>query len=129
MISKERHRHRSTVGADESYSPVPGRTIATKRSALHVHDHDSSAVSLQRATDAAVDPSLLQIPEIWRFDGAKVAIEQLGPDGSYSPVDSSRFLPVTAKDILRWIVHEDSSDELEFERRVTEWARELRREK
>jgi hypothetical protein len=58
-----------------------------------------------------------------------LAIEQLGPDGSYSPVDSSRFLPVTAKDILRWIVHEDSSDELEFERRVTEWARELRREK
>ena len=71
---------------------------------------------------------MLQVPEIWRFDGASLVIEQLGPDGSYSPVKSSRFLPVTAADILRWIVHEDSSDELEFERRVTEWARELSRE-
>ncbi len=70
----------------------------------------------------------LQVPEIWRFDGANVVIEQLGPDGSYSPVDSSRFLPVAANDIMRWIVHEDSSDELEFERRLTEWAHELRRE-
>ena len=69
----------------------------------------------------------LRVPEIWRFDGESVVIEHLGPDGKYFPVESSQFLPVTAADILRWLVQEDSSDELEYERRLAEWARGLRR--
>lgn len=45
----------------------------------------------------------------------------------YAPVEASQFLPVTAAEILRWLVHEDSSDELDYERRLTEWARGLKR--
>jgi hypothetical protein len=50
-------------------------------------------------------------------------IEQLGQDGTYIPTDSSRFLPVRADEVLRWIRHEDLSDEIDWELRLREWAR------
>jgi Uma2 family endonuclease len=68
----------------------------------------------------------LQVAEVRRFDGKTVVIEQLGPDGRYLPADSSRFLPLSAVDILRWLVTEDSGDELAWERRLEEWAQTLR---
>jgi Uma2 family endonuclease len=67
----------------------------------------------------------LQVAEVWRFDGVSLAIEQLQEDGSYAPVESSRFLPLRAKEIRRWLVNEDSGDELAWERRLEEWARGL----
>jgi Uma2 family endonuclease len=121
--------------ADQCYYFTPDKIAADARARARKSEDIADYPNPDLAIEVDLSPSqidrpsiyaTLQVPEIWRFDGANVVIEQLGPDGSYSPVDSSRFLPVTAKDILRWIVHEDSSDELEFERRVTEWARELR---
>jgi hypothetical protein len=58
-----------------------------------------------------------------------VVIEQLQADGSYAPAESSRFLPVRASDILRWLIAEDSADEIAWERRLDQWARRLRRRK
>jgi Uma2 family endonuclease len=71
----------------------------------------------------------LQVAEVWRFDGASVVIEQLQADGSYAPAETSRFLPVRASDILRWLIDEDSADEIAWERRLDQWARRLRRRK
>jgi hypothetical protein len=51
----------------------------------------------------------------------------LQPDGRYKPVTASQFLPVTAAEIQRWLVHEEYTNELEFERRLTDWARGLSR--
>src|SRR5262249_42680834 len=34
----------------------------------------------------------LKVPEIWRFDGETCVIEHLRKDGTYAPVESSRFL-------------------------------------
>jgi Uma2 family endonuclease len=65
----------------------------------------------------------LKVPEVWRFDGESLVIERLGSDGTYFATDSSRFLPVRAAEILRWINQEDSSDELAWELRLREWAR------
>ncbi len=53
----------------------------------------------------------LQVAEIWRFDGEDVTIEQLREDGTYAVAEMSRFLPVKAVEIRRWIVEEDSSDQ------------------
>jgi Uma2 family endonuclease len=69
----------------------------------------------------------LRVPDVWRFDGEQVVIDQLQPDGCYTPVAASQFLPVNVAEIQRWLVHEDYTDELEFERRLTDWARGLSR--
>jgi Uma2 family endonuclease len=65
----------------------------------------------------------LKVPEVWRFNGESLVIEQLGQDGTYIPTDSSRFLPVRADEVLRWIRDEDLSDEIDWELRLREWAR------
>jgi Uma2 family endonuclease len=64
----------------------------------------------------------LNVAEVWRFDGVSLTIEHLQEDGSYASVESSRFLPLRAQDVLHWLVEEDSTDELAWERRLTEWA-------
>jgi len=69
----------------------------------------------------------LRVAEVWRFDGETVVIEQLQEDGSYASAESSRFLPLRAEEIRRWLVDEDSGDELAWERRLAEWARGLGR--
>jgi Uma2 family endonuclease len=66
---------------------------------------------------------VLKVPEVWRFNGESLVIEQLGQDGAYIPTDSSRFLPVRADEVLRWIRDEDLSDEIDWELRLREWAR------
>jgi Uma2 family endonuclease len=67
----------------------------------------------------------LRVPELWRFDGDEVTIEQLQDDGSYLKVKMSRFLPVKDIEIRRWIVDEDSSDQSALCRRLRTWARRL----
>jgi Uma2 family endonuclease len=69
----------------------------------------------------------LGIFEIWRFDGDVAVIEQLGPDGRYVAVERSAFVPVRAEHSRRWLVVEDSSDDLEWKDRLAEWANGLAR--
>jgi len=52
-----------------------------------------------------------------------VSIEQLGPDGTYSPALRSRFLPVQADDVTQWIFTEDSSSLVAWEQRLGQWIR------
>jgi Uma2 family endonuclease len=64
----------------------------------------------------------LRVVEVWRFDGDAAVIEHLQPDGSYAPAQRSRFLPIGPADIRRWLVEEDSSHRLTWERRLNQWA-------
>jgi Uma2 family endonuclease len=65
----------------------------------------------------------LEVPEFWRSRKRAVSIEQLGPDGKYSPVPRSRFLPVRSEDVTRWIFGEDSVGLVAWEERLREWVR------
>ncbi len=65
----------------------------------------------------------LQVPEFWRVRNNSVSIEQLGPDGTYVPVPRSRFLPVRAEDVTRWVFGEDSSSLVAWEERLRQWKR------
>ena len=65
----------------------------------------------------------LKVPEVWRFDGESFGIEHLKQDGTYASVESSRFLPVRAEEVYRWVAVEDSSDVLAWEQRLREWVR------
>ena len=65
----------------------------------------------------------LNVTEVWRFEESSLIIEHLQPDGTYSPSESSRFLPVRAEEVYRWAAVEDSNDELAWEQRLREWVR------
>jgi Uma2 family endonuclease len=66
----------------------------------------------------------LGVPEIWRFNGKGLVIEQLQPEGAYKSVDGSRFFPIVASDIRRWLV-EESTKSPAWDRRLLRWAQEL----
>jgi len=86
----------------------------------------SRVLSIPRKIDRPGIYAALQVAEVWRFDGKALVIEQLGPDGKYLPAESSRFLPLRADDVLRWLIAEDSGDEVAWEQRLEEWAMSLR---
>ncbi len=65
----------------------------------------------------------LKVAELWRFGEESLVIEHLTEDGTYAPAESSRFLPVRAEEVYRWVAVEDSSDELVWEERLRDWAR------
>jgi Uma2 family endonuclease len=67
--------------------------------------------------------AVLKVPEVWRFDGESVVIEHLQKDGSYAPVEASRFLPIRAEEVYRWVAVEDFRDALAWEQRLREWIR------
>ena len=66
----------------------------------------------------------LQVAEVWRFEGERqeLVIERLEDDGTYRAVDRSSFLPVSAAEIRRWVVAEDSADESAWARRLRAWV-------
>jgi len=65
----------------------------------------------------------LGVVEVWRYvNGQKLVIEHLQADGTYAPVEASRFLRISAADILGWLTAEDASRELAWSRRLNEWA-------
>ncbi len=65
----------------------------------------------------------LYVREIWCFDGASLRINHLQEDGTYAPAASSRYLPVRAEEVVRWVAQEDTNDESAWEHRLREWIR------
>lgn len=69
------------------------------------------------------------VTEVWRYvRGQKLIIEQRQPDGTYTPVDASRFLPIRAEEVLEWLTAEDASHEPAWNRRLNQWAMGLGRQ-
>ncbi len=64
----------------------------------------------------------LRVLELWIFDGQVVAIRHLGADDLYFDAGQSRFLPVRAEEVTRWIVAEDTRDKDAWEERLRAWA-------
>ncbi len=118
--------------ADLCYFLDLEKLAAVVRARLHksnkVDDYPNPDIAIEiDISPSQIDrPSVyraLAVSEVWRFDGHSLVIEVLGPDGSYKPVEFSRFLRVRTTEVVRWIVEEDFSDELEWESRLREWAR------
>jgi len=65
----------------------------------------------------------LRVTEVWRFDGETLTFEQLQEDGSYSPVKTSRFLPIRPEEVTRWITDDDVVNKTAWERRLRAWIR------
>lgn len=88
------------------------------------------AVEVDMSRPQADRPAIyaaLEVSELWIFDGERVTIQQLGADGSYVDTGRSRWLPVTALDVTRWLIAEDTSDLNDWEDRLRAWAESLPR--
>jgi hypothetical protein len=77
--------------------------------------------------DRSLIYATLGATEVWRWSGVRLAIDQLQPDGSYAPSESSRFLPIRAEVVTRWLTAEAPSNRVNWQRRVLQWAQELAR--
>jgi Uma2 family endonuclease len=123
--------------ADLSYYFDPEKIRMSRRAlklkSMDPADYPSSpdlAIEMDASRPKVDRPAVyaaLRAAEVWRFDGAEVTIEQLQPDGSHAPAQASRFLPVRAEEILRWLLDEEATLGLPWERRLRQWARRLRR--
>jgi len=124
--------------ADLSYYFDAGK-IAEAREALARNSMEPAdyprpdlAIEIDMSPPQIDRPSIyadLGVVEVWRYIGCKkLIIEHLQTDGSYAPVEASRFLPISALDILRWLTAEDSGHEAAWNRRLNEWAMELGRQ-
>ena len=79
----------------------------------------SRSTSRCRRLDRAGIYAAMRVSEVWRFVDERLVIDRLRADGRYEEIEASGFLPVTAEEVTRWVVEEDSSDE-------SAWARRLR---
>jgi len=84
-------------------------------------DVEISPASLDRMSIYAA----LGVPEVWRFDGERLTIEQLRADGTYAAVPVSPGLPMLpAAVVVRWIrLEETMSSDTEWARRFRDWVR------
>jgi Uma2 family endonuclease len=84
------------------------------------------------AIEIDLSPSLIDRPavyaamgvtEVWRFDGEAMTIEQLQTDGQYAEVEVSLFLGIRPDEVTRWLVDEDTADEIAWLERLSGWLR------
>ena len=119
--------------ADESYffrtEKLDAIAAGKARGALDIADYPNPDLGIEvDMSPPKIDrPGIyaaLQVAEVWRFDGGRqvLVIERLEDDGTYRAVDRSSFLPVTAAEIRRWVVDEDSADESAWARRLRVWV-------
>jgi Uma2 family endonuclease len=122
--------------ADQCYYFLPAKLAADARAramgSMDVADYPNPDLAIeidisQPEVDREGIYKSLQVAEIWRFNGDEVTIEQLGEDGTYHVADMSRFLPVKAVEIRRWILEEDSNDQTAWYGRLRTWLRRLSR--
>ncbi len=101
---------------------------AIKRGSTRVEDYPNPDLGIEvDLSPSRIDrPGIyaaLHVAELWRFDGEQVIIERLGPDGAYHIVEASVFLLVSAREIRRWVIDEDSLDGSRWARRLRAWER------
>ena len=120
------------VEADLSYCFDPEK-VAACRAAEALGSNDGAAFPIpDLAVEIDISPpkidrpgiySALRVPEVWKFSGDAVSIEQLDASGNYVVVDASRFLYVRAEEITRWSSEGKSTGQPTWKRSIREWAR------
>jgi Uma2 family endonuclease len=125
--------------ADECYVFEPAKLaivkqrLASKDDNVAGYPNPDLAVEVDLSRPQADRPSIyaaLRVPELWVFDGDEVSIQHLTVEQSstgerawYVDAGRSRWLPVSAEEVRRWLVDADIHDAPAWEERVREWAR------
>ncbi|MBV8488422.1 MAG: Uma2 family endonuclease, partial [Planctomycetaceae bacterium] len=120
--------------ADESYFFLPEKldTVAAGKARrsmdIAYYPNPDLAIEVDLTPPKIDRPGIyaaLKVTEIWRLDGqcGQVFIDRLQDDGTYHTAERSRFLPVAALEIRRWVIDEDSRDRSAWARRLRAWVR------
>ena len=65
----------------------------------------------------------LGVTEVWRLvKGQELIIEQLQGDGTYAPIEQSRFLRIRGEDVVRWLNEAATERQAAWNRRLNRWA-------
>jgi hypothetical protein len=120
------------IEADRCYYIAPAKIAA----ALAAREAKSNDVKDYPNPDLAieVDMSLpqvdregiyaaLRVAELWTFDGAILRISRLDEHGRYQRAEASRFLPLRADQVPRWVLEEDLSDYDAWMQAIRAWAK------
>jgi Uma2 family endonuclease len=84
------------------------------------------AVEIDLSRSALDRPSIyaaLRVPEVWRYNGERVVIERLTPEGTFVAVEEGGWLGVRPDEVARFL-DEDYADDNQFIERIKAWARE-----
>ncbi len=66
----------------------------------------------------------LRVPEVWRYNGMRLTVNQLQADGSYAETESSRYFPnIRIAELLRFIEQRTQTDENSLVKSFREWVR------
>ena len=121
--------------ADQCYVFDPAKLalvqelLARKENDIAGYPNPDLAVEVDISRPQADRPGIyaaLQVPELWTFDGEIMSIAQLS-GGHYIDTGRSRWLPIAAQDVTRWLVEEDTGDTIAWEARVRAWTEMLPR--
>jgi Uma2 family endonuclease len=80
---------------------------------------DLTSSSLNRFAIFAV----IGVPEIWRFDGARVSIHRLAAGSYHQVADSQALPPVTAFQLTAFLEAAAVEDRADWSARITAWAK------
>lgn len=120
------------IEADESYFFAPdkvamfGRGMACGSKDLADYPNPDLAIEVDISEPQVDRPGIyaaLRVPEIWRFREDGAIIERLNDRGTYEDAGRSAFLPITADEVARWVLHEDRSNLQDWRRRLRAWIR------
>jgi Uma2 family endonuclease len=111
------------------YIQNAGRILGKKRIDLTVDPPPDLVIEID-ITVSSLDkfPIFAQVgvPEVWRFDGGRLAIYELA-GGEYQERDASITFPaVTASDVTAFIKESETMDRPEWVRKLRGWARDLK---
>jgi hypothetical protein len=115
------------------FQPEKLAVVARLRGSENIADYPNPDLAIDAdisrpAVDRAGIYAALEVTEVWRFERESVIIERLTSSGRYLAVDASGYLPVTAHEVRRWIVDEDTADESAWLRRLqSEMRKKVRR--
>ncbi|MFH1921066.1 MAG: Uma2 family endonuclease [Planctomycetota bacterium] len=66
----------------------------------------------------------LGVPEVWRYDGARLRVEQLDADGSYGRKDRSGAFPfLPLEELERFLDRRNATDETTWIRSFRDWVK------
>lgn len=113
---------------DECYWIANAARVAGRRDLDFVTDPPPDLAIEVEITHSALDRlgiyAQLEVPEIWRYDGARLHVLLLQNDNSYAPSESSRafpFLPVA--ELVRFLPTDPAMNETACVRQFLEWVR------
>ncbi len=118
------------VEADESYYLANvGRVLDKKQINLEVDPPPDLAIEIEITNSILKKVDIyarIGVPELWKFDGERLVVFLLGPDGRYVPSDSSAAFPfVPMNEIERFLNEGQAIDETRWVRSFRAWVRQV----